>query len=83
VDIDDLVGHVSFGHVWGLLVDGKFNPGLPAAEPFPMSLGLPMCDSSAATVARLAFNPLAMSPIVLRGCSLRNSTMRPSMSSLR
>lgn len=29
VDIEDLVGHVSFGNVWGLLVDGKFNPGLP------------------------------------------------------
>ncbi|KJK43507.1 citrate synthase 2, partial [Saccharothrix sp. ST-888] len=28
--------HVSFGHVWGLLVDGKFNPGLPPAEPFPL-----------------------------------------------
>lgn len=35
VDIEDLVGHVSFGNVWGLLVDGAFNPGLPAAEPFP------------------------------------------------
>ena len=33
VDIEDLVGHVSFGHVWGLLVDNKFNPGLPPAEP--------------------------------------------------
>lgn len=28
VDIEDLVGHVSFGNVWGLLVDGAFNPGL-------------------------------------------------------
>ncbi|MFI8261371.1 MULTISPECIES: citrate synthase 2 [unclassified Streptomyces] len=36
VDIEDLVGHVSFGNVWGLLVDGAFNPGLPAAEPFPI-----------------------------------------------
>ncbi len=36
VDIEDLVGHVSFGHVWGLLVDGKFGPGLPPAEPFPI-----------------------------------------------
>ncbi|GFN06113.1 hypothetical protein Smic_46690 [Streptomyces microflavus] len=27
VDIEDLVGHVSFGNVWGLLVDGAFNPG--------------------------------------------------------
>src|SRR6266702_3068703 len=26
VDIEDLVGNVSFGNVWGLLVDGKFRP---------------------------------------------------------
>lgn len=36
VDIEDLVGRVSFGHLWGLLVDGEFNPGLPPAEPFPI-----------------------------------------------
>ena len=36
VDIEDLVGRVTYGHVWGLLVDGKFNPGLPPAEPFPL-----------------------------------------------
>jgi citrate synthase len=36
VDIEDLVGRVSFGNVWGLLVDGRFNPGLPPAEPFPI-----------------------------------------------
>lgn len=38
VDIEDLVGRVPFGHVWGLLVDGKFNPGLPPAEPFPIPI---------------------------------------------
>ena len=37
VDIEELVGQVSFGNVWGLLVDGKFNPGLPPAEPFPIA----------------------------------------------
>ncbi|MGN6244616.1 MAG: citrate synthase 2 [Motilibacteraceae bacterium] len=36
VDIEDLVGRVSFGNVWGLLVDDEFNPGLPPAEPFPL-----------------------------------------------
>ncbi len=36
VDIIDLVGRVSFGNVWGLLVDNEFNPGLPPAEPFPL-----------------------------------------------
>ncbi len=36
VDIEDLVGHVSFGNVWGLLVDNEFGPGLPNMEPFPI-----------------------------------------------
>jgi len=36
VDIEDLVGRVSFGNVWGLLVDDEFNPGLPNAEKFPL-----------------------------------------------
>jgi citrate synthase len=38
VDITDLVGRVSFGNVWGLLVDNEFNPGLPPAEPFPIPI---------------------------------------------
>jgi citrate synthase len=33
VDIEELVGHVPFGHVWGLLVDDAFLPGLPLDEP--------------------------------------------------
>ena len=36
VDIEDLIGTVSFGNVWALLVDGAFGPGLPPAEPFPV-----------------------------------------------
>src|SRR5258705_473444 len=36
VDIEELVGHVSYGHVWGLLVDNAFAPGLPPAEPYPI-----------------------------------------------
>src|SRR6202451_4581551 len=36
VDIEELVGRVSYGNVWGLLVDGRFAPGLPPAEPFPV-----------------------------------------------
>ena len=36
LDINDLVGRVSFGQVWGLLVDNEFDPGLPPAEPFPL-----------------------------------------------
>ena len=36
VDIDDLVGRVPFEKIWGLLVDGSYEPGLPPAEPFPI-----------------------------------------------
>ena len=36
VDIEELVGFYDYGHVWGLLVDGSFDPGLPPAEPFPI-----------------------------------------------
>jgi len=36
VNIEDIVGHVPFENVWGLLVDGAYNPGLPPAEPFPI-----------------------------------------------
>ena len=36
VDIEDLVGQVTYGHVWGLLVDNAFTPGLPPAEPYPI-----------------------------------------------
>jgi citrate synthase len=38
VDIDDLVGKVSFEKVWGLLVDGKFDPGMPPATPYPIPM---------------------------------------------
>src|ERR1700681_2165285 len=33
VDIEDLVGAVSYEEVWGLLVDGAFAPGLVPAPP--------------------------------------------------
>jgi len=36
VDIEELVGRVPFEKVWGLLVDGRFEPGLPPAEPYPI-----------------------------------------------
>ncbi|MGV1037613.1 MAG: citrate synthase 2 [Candidatus Nanopelagicales bacterium] len=38
VDIEDLVGRVSFANIWGLLVDNEFNPGLPPAEPYPIPI---------------------------------------------
>ncbi len=38
VDIEELVGRVSFGNTWGLLVDAEFNPVLTPAEPFPIPI---------------------------------------------
>ncbi len=54
VDIEELVGAVPFEQVWGLLVDGALEPGLPAAEEFvaPDLTGDTPADLQAAT-ARL------------------------------
>jgi len=38
VDIEDLVGTVPYEKVWGLLVDGRFEPGLPPAGPHPLTI---------------------------------------------
>src|SRR5215212_10179566 len=38
VDIDDLVGHVPFEKVWGLLVDEHYDPGMPPATPYPIPM---------------------------------------------
>ena len=50
VDIEDLVGQVPYEKVWGLLVDGSFDPGLPPAEPWPLTVrsGDPRVDVQAA-----------------------------------
>jgi citrate synthase len=38
VDIEDLVGRVNYEKVWGLLVDGSFEPGLPPAAPHALTV---------------------------------------------
>src|SRR3954452_21599514 len=50
VDIEDLVGHIPFEQVWGLLVDGELLPGLPPAEPHALNSrsGDPRVDVQAA-----------------------------------
>src|ERR1700761_8406678 len=50
VDIEELVGTVPFEHVWVLLVDGTLQPGLPPAEPHPLSVhaGDPRVDVQSA-----------------------------------
>jgi citrate synthase len=55
VDIEDIVGHVPFENVWGLLVDGCYEPGLPPAEAYniPVHTGDIRVDVQAA-IAMLA-----------------------------
>ncbi|HYM58170.1 MAG TPA: citrate synthase 2 [Solirubrobacteraceae bacterium] len=50
VDIEEIVGQVPFEKVWGLLVDGELEPGLPPAEPHPLAVrsGDPRVDVQAA-----------------------------------
>src|SRR6266566_6407472 len=50
IDIEDLVGHVPFEKVRGLLVDGDFEPGLAPAEPHPLMIrsGDPRVDVQSA-----------------------------------
>jgi citrate synthase len=51
VDIEDLVGHVPFEQVWGLLVDESLTPGLEPAGPYSLDggTGNPMTDLQSAT----------------------------------
>ena len=50
VDIEELVGTIPFEQVWGLLVDGRLLPGLPPAEPHPLTVrsGDPRVDVQSA-----------------------------------
>ena len=50
VDIEELVGAVPYEKVWGLLVDGSFEPGLPPAVPHPLAVrsGDPRVDVQSA-----------------------------------
>jgi citrate synthase len=50
VDIEELVGRVPFEQVWGLLVDGTLQPGMPPAEPYALTVhsGDPRVDVQSA-----------------------------------
>src|SRR3954453_16871023 len=52
-DVEELVGRVPFEQVWGLLVDGELQPGLPAPvpQPLPLRTGDARADLQAALVA--------------------------------
>jgi citrate synthase len=55
VDIEDLVGHVSYEKVWGLLVDENLEPGMPDPEPYePKSLSGNAPSDLQAETARLS-----------------------------
>ena len=55
VDIEDIVGRVPFENIWGLLIDGSYDPGLPPAEAYniPVHTGDVRVDVQAA-IAMLA-----------------------------
>ncbi len=55
VDIEEIVGRIPFEKVWGLLIDGAYEPGLPPAEAFtlPVHTGDIRVDVQAA-IAMLA-----------------------------
>jgi len=55
VDIEELVGHVPYEKVWGLLVDESLEPGMPEPEPYepPALTGDAPADAQA-EIARLS-----------------------------
>jgi citrate synthase len=55
VDIEEIVGRVPFENIWGLLIDGSYDPGLPPAEAYniPVHTGDIRVDVQAA-IAMLA-----------------------------
>jgi citrate synthase len=54
VDIEEIVGRIPFEKVWGLLIDGTYEPGLPPAEPvnIPIHTGDVRADVQAGGAAR-------------------------------
>jgi citrate synthase len=55
VDIEELVGHVTYEKVWGLLVDESLEPGMPEPDPYepPALTGNAPADAQA-EIARLS-----------------------------
>ena len=55
VDIEELVGHVPYEKVWGLLVDESLEPGMPEAEAYePLHLTGDAPADAQAEIARLS-----------------------------
>jgi citrate synthase len=56
VDVEELVGRYPFEQVWGLLVDGALEPGMPAAEPIELQ------DASGSIMADLQAGLATLGP---------------------
>jgi citrate synthase len=55
VDIEELVGNVTYGKVWGLLVDESLEPGMPEPDPYePVTLTGNAPADAQAEIARLS-----------------------------
>src|SRR6187399_1955881 len=55
VDIEELVGHVPYEKVWGLLVDESLEPGMPEPDPYePVELTGSAPADAQAEIARLS-----------------------------
>src|SRR3954462_9129657 len=83
VDIEDLVGHVPFEKVWGLLVDGQYDPGMPPAVPYP----IPLRPGDTRVDVQAALAPLAPSwgsgqRLAFSGDEARDSLARASVMAL-
>src|SRR5213082_2394172 len=83
VNIEELVGNVPFEQVWGLLVDGKLLPGMPPAEPHPLTVhsGDPRVDVQSALAMlgpQWGFRPL----IDISDAEARDNLARASVMAL-
>src|SRR3954464_15637016 len=72
VDIEELVGQVPFEQVWGLLVDGNLEPGLPPAEPH----GLTVRSSAPRVDVQSALAMLAPEALILMAQNWRYSSRK-------
>jgi len=83
VDIEELVGKVSFGDAWGLLVDNSFTPGLPPFNnlELPVRSGDVRVDvqaSLAVLAPKLGFKPV----LDLDDAQVRDELAQTSVSAL-
>ena len=66
VDIEEIVGRIPFEKVWGLLIDGSYDPGLPPAEPvnLPIHTGDVRADVQAGVAMLAPMLGIACRPVI-------------------